>query len=313
MTILTRVRVFAAKTEATVGTAESLAAADAVFNVQNLKIQPNIEVSPREGQGGFGRLSSVPGAYTGTATFVTNLGYSGSALPAWATVLLPACGVPFSSTTFRPKSQVPAAGSDVKTITIGGYYNGKYRGLSGAMGNVKFFFPTGQSAYAEWSFQGAYITEIDTALITPDYPQTEIPLRAAGGASTWASVPLFQQQATLDLANVIEPRFNTAQVSGYHSFVVTDRNPKITANPESKLIATQDRHSQFLGMTEGAWSLTLDGPGTSTIVFSAPSAQIINNQEGDRNGLMTDEIEWQLNRNGDTADQEFSIAFTHTA
>jgi hypothetical protein len=31
--------------------------------------------------------------------------------------------------------------------------------------------------------------------------------------------------------------------------------------------------------------------------------------EGDRGGIVTDEIEWQLNKNVDTADQEFSIAF----
>ena len=30
-------------------------------------------------------------------------------------------------------------------------------------------------------------------------------------------------------------------------------------------------------------------------------------------GIVVDEIEFALNRNGDTADQEFSIAFTHTA
>jgi hypothetical protein len=34
---------------------------------------------------------------------------------------------------------------------------------------------------------------------------------------------------------------------------------------------------------------------------------------GERNGIMTDQLEWQANKNVDASDQEFSIAFNHAA
>jgi hypothetical protein len=122
------------------------------------------------------------------------------------------------------------------------------------------------------------------------------------------------QQASFDIGNVVVGRECTTPVAGYDSFVVTDRMPMITGNPESKLVATRDVYSQFINMTEAALSFTIDGPGNSTFAISAPKAQIVNGpQEGERNGIVTDEIEWQLNRNGATVDQEFSIVFTHTS
>jgi hypothetical protein len=44
--------------------------------------------------------------------------------------------------------------------------------------------------------------------------------------------------------------------------------------------------------------------------FDAPKAQIINSQEGDRNGIVIDSLELQCNKNGATHDQELQIIFT---
>jgi hypothetical protein len=308
--LLSKVRAFAAKVEATAGTVEALTAAEGAYNTYNLKIQPQIDVATREAQGGFGRISSVPGARKGIATFRTDAGYTGSAIPTWASVLLPACGVVASSTTFTPRSEIP--GSNVKTVTIGGYVNGKFKSIYGAMGNARFIMVAGQLIYIDWTFTGIYADESDVALIAPTYPTTQTPLRFAGGATSWNSANVCLQQATFDFGNVVTGRECTTSVAGYDSFVVTDRIPKVTGNPEAKLVATRPVYNQFISMTEAALSFTLDGPGNSTIVISAPKAQIVNGpQEGERNGIVTDEIEWQLNKNGSTADQEFSIVFNH--
>ena len=64
--LLRRRRVFAAKVEATVGTAESLTGAEAAFNAEDFVIQPNIAMTRRQGQGGdgpgpgLGRPMNVP-------------------------------------------------------------------------------------------------------------------------------------------------------------------------------------------------------------------------------------------------------------
>ena len=103
-------------------------------------------------------------------------------------------------------------------------------------------------------------------------------------------------------------------VGGYISGIITDRKPKITVDPEATLVATQDRWGEWLSQTEYLLELDVAGPagGSSDAVltFDAPKAQIMNLQEGDRNKLVTDQLEFSCNKNGATHDEELSITFT---
>jgi hypothetical protein len=308
MTLLKRKRVFAAKQETTSGTAESLTTAEASFNVYDLMIQQAIEMEPRESQGGFGMLSSIPGGYQGKATFKTDVSWDGTTtMPEWASVLWPACGLVDTSGTFAPVTAVP--GSSVKTLTIAGYVDGMLKRIRGAAGTFKLVCPTGKRAYIEWDFTGIWIPPTDTAMLAPTYP-TDTALRYANGATTFNSVALCLENITFDMGNEIMLRECAATVSGYHAALITNRIPKVTGNPESKLVATQDRFGQLIASTEAALSWVIPGPADSYITISAPKAQITNIQEADRNRLVTDEIEWSLNRNGSTVDSEFTIVFT---
>jgi hypothetical protein len=308
--LLKKKRVLGVKTEAAAGTAETLAAADCTLNAYNLMIQPDISVDQREGQGGFGRIASITGPRKGKATFSVDWAYDGSAVPAWAATLFPACGLVLSTTTFFPKTEVPAAGSSVKTLTIGSFGDGKLKLLYGAVGNAKINLNVGKIITVDFEFQGVYSDESDVAIPASINYVNTLPLRYAGGTTTWASNSLFLQQATLDLRNIITPREQPTTAAGVHSCVITDRNPIVKSNPESKLVATQARYSQFVAHAEGVLSFTIAGPSTSSVVIAAPKAQIVSVPEGDRQGIVTDEIEWQLNKNVDAADQEFSIAFS---
>jgi hypothetical protein len=128
-------------------------------------------------------------------------------------------------------------------------------------------------------------------------------------------VALQCQMMTLDIGNEVYLRESSAaaNVSGYIAGVITNRRPIISCNPEAKLIATQDRYGIFLAMTEYAISYVIAGPTTSTITISAPKATIETIQEGDRENLVTDEIEFLCGQNGSTPDQEFTILFTPAA
>ena len=308
--LLKKKRVLGVKTEATEGTAETLAAADCTINAYNVVVQPDLPVDQREGQGGFGRLASITGARKGKATFSVDWAYDGSAVPTWASTLFPACGVILASTTFSPKTEVPKSGSSVKTLTIGCFGDGMRKQICGAVGNAKFNLNVGKMITVDFEFEGVYSDESDTAIPSSINYVNTLPLRFAGGATTWDGVSLFLQSATFDFRNVITAREQSTTVAGLHSFVITDRNPMVKANPESKLVATQARYTQLTAHTEGVLSFTIAGPSTSTVVISAPKAQIVAKPEGDRGGIVTDEIEWQLNKNGDVSDQEFSIAFS---
>jgi hypothetical protein len=239
---------------------------------------------------------------------VHDLAYDGTSIPTWASVLLPACGWVDAAGVFSPKSEGP--GSNVKTLTIGHYKDGKRTLLSGAMGTFTITCPTGKVAYITFTFTGKYSSnETDTALITPTYPTT-IPLRFAAGAFTFNSVALCTSTATVDAGNSVIMRecVNASDRSGYVSALVTNRAPVITADPESVLVATQDRDALWLTSSPQALSITLNGTGTSSVVIAAPKAQIENKQQGNRNDMMTDDLTW-LATAGSSADTELTITF----
>lgn len=309
MPLLRRRSVFAAKVEAAVGTAESLTTSEGVYNARDFTIQPSVGMTRREGQGGFNYLPSVPEGMQGTCTIVHDLSYDGTNIPTWASVLLPACGWVDTSGVFGPVTSGPGS-NGVKTLTIGHYKDGKLSLLSGAMGTFTITLETGKVGYITFTFTGKYSSnETDTTLIAPTYP-TALPLRFAAGGFTWDSVNLCTASATVDAGNSVIMRecVNASDRSGYVSAMVTDRSPIITADPESVLVASQDRDALWLESDPKAMAITINGPADSSIVIDAPKAQLENKQQGNRNDLMTDDLTW-LATIGSAADTELMLTF----
>ena len=319
MPMIKRLRVLAAKIESTVGTAETLAGTDGAFNVYNATIQCTTPMEQRQGQGGFGYFPSIPGGRTGTATFRTYLEWDGSATePAWADTFFPACGWVKSGQVYTPRTESP--GSNVKTLTIGLYqHDGAtgtvFKSIAGAMGSFAVTLPTGRPGYIDWTFMGVWQEPTNETLISPTYPTGVHHCRFAGGLAEWNDVNMCAEQAVINSGNNVIMRECPTKEAGYISAFITDRRPTITVNPEAVTIATQDRWAAWItGQNEYALELDCAGAaGTSSdavLSFDAPKAQIINNQEGDRNGMVTDDVEFQCNKNGSTHDEELSITFT---
>lgn len=306
MPLLKRLRVMAAKTESVIGTPEALTSAEGQYNAYEVMIQPTIEVEEREGQGSFDYLPGVPGAREGTATFKTDC-YIGASQPHWASVLFPACGWVASSGVYTPRSEAP--GTNVKTLTLAVYENGLKKSLAGATGTFKLMCPSGKMAYIEWEFKGVWQAVVDAAILAPTYP-TDKPLRFANATCTYNSEALQCESVTIDAGNEMVMREDPSVAAGFVSSLITNRYPKITANPESVLVATKDRFGAWLDATEAAFAVTLNGPSSSSLVIAAPNAQIVNNQESDRNRLQVDDIEWTCNRKDTTNDEQLSITIT---
>lgn len=307
MPLLTKKRVLGAKIETTPGTVETLTGAEAAFNVWDFAIQHETEMTEVMGQSGFGRRASVPGGYIAKCSFKSHMGWDGTATePSWADTFLPACGWVKTAQVFTPRTEAP--GSNVKTLTLGVWNDGKYKIMKGCMGTFKIVSPSGKLAVIEWGFSGIYVPETDATIVAPTYP-TANALRHANSTSTWNSVALCYSNITFDAGNTVTG-IECAAAEGFGYFMVTDRNSKVTADPESKLVATQDRHAAMLAMTEAALTYDIDGPTNSVITIAAPKAQLIKNTEADRNGIVVDQLEWQLNKNASAVDGESSITFT---
>jgi hypothetical protein len=244
----------------------------------------------------------------GTCTIVHDLAYDGTNIPTWASVLLPACGWVDTAGTFSPVSSGPGSGG-VKTVTLAHYKDGKRALLSGAMGTFTITCPTGKVAFITFTFTGKYSTnETDTAIIAPTYPTT-LPMRFSPGVLTWNSVDLCTSTVTVDAGNSVIMRecVDVANRTGYKSAIVTNRVPVITADPESELVATQDREAKWLTSVPEAFSMRV-GVALASIVIAAPKAQLENKQQGNRNDMMTDDLTW-LATAGSAVDTELTIAF----
>ncbi len=304
---LRKLKLLAAKIEATPGTAESLTAAEAAFNVYNLTFQQNVSFEEREGTA-FGMMPAVPGMRVGTISFSVDASWDGTATePSWADTFLPACGWVKSGQVFTPRTEAP--GANVKTLTMGVYNDGILWLMSGAAGTFTAPSPTGRTGVFNFTFQGVWQPTTDTAILTPTYP-TASPMRYAMSTTTWNSVALCLENITLDSGNTVTPVECASNVQGVEYFMVTDRRVRVTANPYTLSVASQDRYGKLLDMSEHALTWDLDGPTNSKLTFAAPKAQIVSINPGDRDNKTIDEIEWACNRNGSTVDQEASITFT---
>lgn len=300
MTLLTKRRVLAAKVETTLGTAIALDANAAAFNVYDMQFTENIEMNERQKQGSFQRLKSVPGGHTGQVTFKTELhGDGAGGEPLWASTFLPACGWGAAgSGIYTPVAEPPSTTSGKpKTLTMGGYQDGKLKKLVGCMGTWRMILTAGMPAMMEWTFTGKWAAVADATLLAPTYPSV-LPFRFANTAVTngFTTGPL--QELTFDAGNNVVMREDptASDGSGYLHAIVTDRQVKGTMNPEAVLVATDDPYADLLASNQGALAVTFDD-GTDVLAIGSASNtnQIVSINDADRNGIEADEIEFQVN------------------
>lgn len=310
--LLKRVSTLAFKTESIIGTAESLVAADGAINAYEIDMQAEITVEEREVQGSFNRLKGSAGARKATVSFKTDLGWDGTSMPLWASTLFPACGVTEASQVWTPKSS-PCGADSVTTVTIGFYLDGMKKTMAGCMGNFKITATAGAMGMIEWEFQGLWDPVTDVAIIDPTYPQ-DLPARFAEQTCSWNGTDQAIESIEFDCGNEVIMREDASTESGFLSALVVDRYPKITCNPEATLVATDNPFGDWLASTEGIFTFGFTGPSGATsdgtIVVTAPKAQILNCQAGDRNKLAINDLEFGCNKNGQVEDQEFNITFT---
>jgi hypothetical protein len=305
MPLLKKVSCLAAKIETTIGTAISLSGSDGVFNVYNASIVPNIQMTDREGQGAFSKLTSVLGQQTGTCTFSTDLTMS-TAEPGWASTFLPACGLGKTSTTYGCKSESP--GSTVKTLTMAVYVDGVIRRIRGAVGSFTISCLAGQKITLDFTFQGVYDAFVSGAILTPTYP-THAAMRWAASTTTIDSEDISASSLTFDLGNVITPLESQAVDEGIKNFIVSDRRPTLAIDPESDTTNSINRYLSQLSMSpvEISWNAT--SGNTGAWAFSLPAAQILTHTPGERSGVETDQLTFLACRTS-TLNSEFSMAYT---
>jgi hypothetical protein len=189
------------------------------------------------------------------------------------------------------------------------YVDGVIRRIKGAVGTFTISFLAGQKITLDFTFQGAFDSFEAGSILTPTYPTGEA-LRWGGSTTTIAGSAVAASSLTFDLGNVISPLESQAVDEGVKSFIITDRRPTLSIDPESDTSGSITRYSTWLAQTTVAiaWDTPVNADNGKW-AFSLPAAQYLNQQPGDRGGIETDQLNFLACRTA-TLNDEFSMTYT---
>ena len=336
MPILTGRQQIAIKSEATAGTAETLAAANVVLTTGAAEWSPEVAMTPRSAMtASLSPRGSVVGSQSAKISFKMFIRpnfTSGTAVTTTATegdfsVPLKGCGVtvaysagggsPNEFATYTPSSSHVVDETSGVYSTVALYEDGKVYKIHGAVGNCVLTFNVGQPVLAEFEFTGCFNAPIDGALLVPTYSNVVEPafLSAAlsvfgsGGAYTAAKISSLK----FDLGNTIAMRPYPNTATGFFTAQITGRNPKGSFDPEEALAATFNPFAAWIagttgGITTGVFPST--GTNYSTMNFTVAKASYTKVGLADRDGVASAPVEFEAQATLAAGEDEWSLVCT---
>jgi len=245
-----------------------------------------------DGVAGMGTSTYQRGPTLGQATFMLEV-RNGDALG----TLAQACGL---KQTTGPVWTRTSDITEQQTITLVQWLDGIKRTLYGAMGTFTLS-PSGpgRRLMAEFTFQGIFDEVVDAAM--PSAPSVSGSLYLARGMTVEvasSAIP-YIGSFTLDLGNTVVQREDLTAAEAVRHFMIEDHRQRLTLDPESRLVASQDEYGLLRADTEQSVQIVLeDNPGASganSLTIDAGQAQRINVSDGDRGQKRVFEIELALN------------------
>lgn len=288
-------RIAVAKLESVAGTAETLASADFDVAIRNPEVTvaiPPDDENSKFATGDHGEDSAIMGTQSGTINFTIRLckGASAATEPKWSK-FIKACGLKEKAYTTTGIGYQPVKEYDDKTITIA-VYDIQQGGATpsalcykfgGCMGNLQIGAAgIGAPWLGTFSFTGKLVSVTDVAYASIPVltsPDTNLAEKMLSNTLTLGAVAQCATSFSLDLGNAINPKYCQSQATGILYYSISERRPRFSFNPLSKLVATED----IIGFVNGSTSKTTTLTSTNMELL-IPVAQLmapgIANREG---------------------------------
>lgn len=273
------------KTEAQKGAAETATLLPAL--AFDAGINPAHPVIDRPGAGKFMGINnpSVLGEAVGDWRGGLELRGNGStAMDPALSAMLKACGFKNTSEVYTPCD--PA---DQSTVTIQQYEDGTKKSIFGAAGRLKIEGETGKRAMCNFEMEGCWGGRVDEDLAAWT-PSTESPLRVLAGTFTLGVTPRRISRFSLDMGNTVTPLYDPNAAAGVAYYVVSQRNPTLTIDPEDELVVTHDFYGLWLAGTPVAVVLVLGTGAGKRVTITIPKLQYRQVREGDRENLRINDL-----------------------
>lgn len=297
--MLNRKSCLGSEIEAVAGTPQAVTVALPGTAVYNAEIVPDETLvddrTPDSASGGT--RTGVPGKTPGTLTFRTEL-TAGDATD----LLLPACGFGVAGAVFTVTNDL----SVHNTRSFTHWHDGKRTGLYGAVGSFKLTVAAGMPVYLDWTWKGIFLNLADAAQPADSFP-TALPVVGATSLQiASADVPHWSQFA-LDVGNDCQERENASATGGVAHWLVVDRKPVISIDPEARLAATLDHYAALYAATEQALACVLSR-GAASLTIAAPKTQRRKVAPGARRGQRIESLDLKCNINSANDELVFTFA-----
>jgi hypothetical protein len=303
------------KTESVAGTPEwDLAAsfpADADFDNRlfEITITPQIDIDEDVANiatGDHGELNAIVGKQACQIAFSMPLQWGGAVAtaPNWSK-LMSACGLYENTYTTTGIGWQPLKQMDNTTLTIavfdmdlGGATPGATTYLfAGCAGNAVITAENNGKWMVNFTFTGKFVDII--TVLNANIPETtgfdtSIAERLLNATVSINSVTQFISGFSLDLGNDIQPVIDQSEVTGYEYHYIAARKPRFSFNPLQQAVATDDVHARLLDMSDYPLSMVT---ASSNITLYAPRAQLLPYTIAEREGLVSWEQNYILQRN----------------
>jgi hypothetical protein len=328
MVMLTRKALILAKTETTEGTDASPVAGSDALLVSNPVPSINAEEISRDIiVSHLSPLGSVPGIRSAQITFTTELrGLGAGTLPTASAPLREdplwqACGFAASYATSSAVYAPDSNPAGVTTCTIYAYLDGILQVMKGCRGNVEIVAEAGNYGRLNWTMQGVF-DALSSSTAAGDIRDAAIPGSPSFQAFSLKPPPvlsasltvhgvstLVAQAININMNNDIQQRVDMSAANGIASFVLVNRNPQGTLNPEAFTRNALDVWYKWQESAEAAVQFIAGTASGNRVTVDAPATQFGSPTWGDRNGIRTYELPLRYNASADAGDDEITATW----
>jgi hypothetical protein len=190
---------------------------------------------------------------------------------------------------YQPSTTVPS-------VTLGGYRDGKLVSLVGCRAKLSFTLNGGERPTIAADFGGTYVSESDASVPT-DIDFSSLPAEALwrNGRAWLNKLETAASAFNLDLQTSDTKYPNPNIQYGLDRNILTKQDPGGTLTVNDKLVAYQDLKSllaantlmPFVGVTD------MSGSAGSRWAFTIPNLLLLDDGDGDREGLIEAQLRYQ--------------------
>ena len=300
-----------AKIETTSGTDSTPTAAANAVIAYNVEITPKADMKERSaGNADRSAYADIRGKSAVDLKFSVELKGSGTAGTAarWAP-LLRACDRLETLNAGTNAIYTPAATNETCTIWVN--IDGILHKVAGCAGDCEIDLTSGEVPLLNFTLSGVYALATDSVIEAMTYDST-VPVIVKGTTTTFGSYSAIIEKLLLKFGNSVVERTSMNATEGILAFIIGNRRPSGIMTCEAILRATSnaDFWSYFHSGTSKALSMVLGATAGNIVTITAPACILSAPKYGDRDGLRTFDIEFQMARSAAAGNDEMTITLT---